>query len=340
MDSGSVRRGQYPQRSWPAGQRRKTWHRRPNPTGASHFRHLTVPSGSGQTTAGMPVPPPEPPCIHTWLARGHATFSRRVRLDRGSARRPVPWGPGALRHPRRRGSRLAISRQGRLAAAVLPQVRDTFALQTPSTTPWAWRASTVPEVRDTFALQTPSTTPWAWRASTVLLASRTVRSRCGVRNPRRDRGSPTFPGTDTHHERRVKHGAFLACRDRPPWKPGSPHPGRGIRRCRVPRAGGRASGSCEARRLASAAADGYARAPVGGDVFPARRGRATAAPGGARGTPGPAVSRDRPGRDARPGAIWQPGLGHVCCCTAATSRPLCGGLCTPSCIVQAGRTEA
>jgi hypothetical protein len=69
MDSGSVRWGQYPQRSWPAGQRRKTWHRRPDPTGASHFRRLTVPSGSGQTTAGMPVPPPEPPCIQNWLAR-------------------------------------------------------------------------------------------------------------------------------------------------------------------------------------------------------------------------------------------------------------------------------
>jgi hypothetical protein len=42
----------------------------------------------------------------------------------------------------------------------------------------------------------------------------------------------------------VKQGAFLTCRDQPPWRPGSPHPGRGIRRCRVPRAGGRASCSC------------------------------------------------------------------------------------------------
>jgi hypothetical protein len=78
MDSGSVRWGQYPQRSWPAGQGRKACRRRPNPTGASHFRRLTVPSGSEQTAAGMPVPPPEPPCIQNWLARGHATFPRRV----------------------------------------------------------------------------------------------------------------------------------------------------------------------------------------------------------------------------------------------------------------------
>jgi hypothetical protein len=28
----------------------------------------------------MPVPPPEPPCIQNWLARGHATFPRRVLL--------------------------------------------------------------------------------------------------------------------------------------------------------------------------------------------------------------------------------------------------------------------
>jgi hypothetical protein len=89
--------------------------------------------------------------------------------------------------------------------------------------------------------------------------------------------APSAPGVASPP---VKHGAFLTCRDRPPWKPGSPHPGRGIRRCRVPGAGGRASGSCEARRLASAAADGVRSRSSRGDVFPARHGRAARAPAG------------------------------------------------------------